>query len=46
VLNKGLTEASELPLWGTLTVLSLTAGVLLFGNIKSTSNEPNEKELE
>lgn len=34
VMRAGLTETSELPLWGTLTALGLAAGVLLFGNLK------------
>ena len=44
VMSAGLTETSELPLWGTLTVLGLIAGALLFGNMKSTLNEPIRKE--
>ena len=43
VMSAGLTETSELPLWGTLTALGLVAGALLFGNMKPTLNEPFEK---
>ena len=43
VMSAGLTETSELPLWGTLTALGLIAGALLFGNMKPTLNEPFEK---
>jgi hypothetical protein len=39
VLRAGITETSELPLWGTLTLLGLAAGALLFGNMKSTLKE-------
>jgi len=35
VVNAGISETSELPLWGSLTVFGLAAGALLFGNIKS-----------
>jgi len=42
-MSAGLTETSELPLWGTLTALGLIAGALLFGNMKPTLNEPFEK---
>ncbi len=43
IMSAGLTETSELPLWGTLIVLGLVAGALLFGKMKSTVNEPLEK---
>lgn len=43
VMNAGLTETSELPLWGTLTVLGLAAGGLLFGNMRPTLNDPLKK---
>lgn len=35
VMRAGLAETSELPLWGTLTVLGLAAGVLVYGNMKA-----------
>lgn len=35
VAQAGTVESSELPLWGTLTVLGLTASALLFGNMKT-----------
>jgi hypothetical protein len=34
VVNAGIAETSELPLWGTLTVLGLIASVLFYVNIK------------
>ena len=34
VVNAGISETSELPLWGTLTVLGLIASVLFYVNIK------------
>jgi len=43
VMNSGLAETSELPLWGTLTALGLVAGALLFGNMRPTLNNPLEK---
>ena len=43
VVSAGITETSELPLWGTLTVLGLVAGALLFGNMRPTLNEQFEK---
>lgn len=43
VMNAGLTETSEMPIWGTLTVLGLVAGALLFGNMRPTLNDPSEK---
>ena len=38
VSQAGLTETSELPLWGTLTVLGCLAGWLLFKNMISKEN--------
>ncbi|MBI5953032.1 MAG: hypothetical protein HY865_15345 [Chloroflexi bacterium] len=35
VVNAGISETSELPLWGTLTVLGLIASVLFYVNMKS-----------
>ena len=35
VMRAGLTETSELPLWGTLTVLGLVASALVYGNMKA-----------
>jgi len=35
VMNAGLADSSELPLWGTLTVLGCFASGLLFGNMSS-----------
>ncbi len=43
VMSAGLSETNELPLWGTLTVLGLVAGVLLFGNMRPALNDPLEK---
>jgi hypothetical protein len=43
VMSAGLSETNELPLWGTLTVLGLVAGALLFGNMRPTLNDPPEK---
>lgn len=34
VLNAGITQTSELPLWGTLTVLGLIASGLFYANMK------------
>ena len=34
VVNAGITPTSELPLWGTLTVLGLIASVLFYANMK------------
>ena len=34
VVNAGISETSELPLWATLTVLGLMATAFLFGNMK------------
>lgn len=34
VMRAGLAETSELPLWGTLTVLGMAASALLYGNMK------------
>ncbi len=34
VVNAGISKTSELPLWGTLTVLGLIASVLFYANIK------------
>jgi len=36
VVNRGIATTSELPLWGSLTVLGLAAGALLFGNMNPT----------
>ena len=44
VVRAGISQTSELPLWGTLTVLGLIAGVLLFGNMKSSMKESSERE--
>jgi hypothetical protein len=33
VVNAGVSQTSELPLWGTLTVLGLVVGGLLFGHM-------------
>jgi len=35
VMRTGLAETSELPLWGTLTVLGIAASALVFGIIKA-----------
>jgi hypothetical protein len=34
VVNAGISKTSELPLWGTLTVLGLIASVLFYANMK------------
>lgn len=34
VVNAGISDTSELPLWGTLTVLGLIASVLFYANMK------------
>jgi hypothetical protein len=34
VVNAGISETSELPLWGTLTVLGLIASVLFYVNMR------------
>lgn len=39
VARAGISQTSELPLWGTLTVLGLIAGALLFGNMKFSMKE-------
>lgn len=39
VMNAGIVDSSELPLWGTLTVLGLTAGALLFGNLEHKTKD-------
>lgn len=39
VVRAGISQTSELPLWGTLTVLGLIAGALLFGNMKFSMKE-------
>ena len=35
VVNAGITQTSELPLWGTLTILGLIASMLFYGNMNS-----------
>ncbi len=40
VVNAGITQASELPLWATLTVLGLIAGAFFFGNMKPAETKP------
>jgi hypothetical protein len=37
VVNAGITQSSELPLWGTLTALGLIASVLFYNNMRSTT---------
>lgn len=44
VLNAGISQSSELPLWGSLTVLGLAAGALLFENMKSASKERGQND--
>ena len=44
VVRAGISQTSELPLWGTLTVLGLIAGALLFGNMKSSMKESGERK--
>lgn len=39
VVRAGISQTSELPLWGTLTVLGLIACALLFGNMKFSMKE-------
>ncbi len=43
VFRAGISQSSELPLWGTLTVLGLIAGALLFGNMESSMTEAIER---
>ena len=38
-LSRGVTETNEIPLWGTLTALGLTASLFLFFNMKSGPKE-------
>lgn len=42
VVNAGIAETSELPLWGTLTVLGLIASVLFYVNMRP-ENEREER---
>ena len=42
VVNAGISETSELPLWGTLTVLGLIASVLFYVNMRS-ENESEKR---
>ncbi len=44
VVRAGISQTSELPLWGTLTVLGLIAGALLFANMKSSMQESSERK--
>ena len=39
VLNAGITQTSELPLWGTLTALGLLASALFYANLKVNPTE-------
>ncbi len=39
VVNAGITQTSELPLWGTLTVLGLIASALFYVNMRSESEK-------
>ncbi len=39
VYNRGITQSFDVPLWGTLTVLGLAAGTLLYGNMKAVASE-------
>lgn len=43
-VKDGISQTSELPLWGSLTVLGLAAGALLFGNMKSGSAERGQND--
>ena len=43
VVNAGVSQTSELPLWGTLTVLGLVAGGLLFGHMGSVPTQVPDK---
>jgi hypothetical protein len=42
VVNAGITQTSELPLWGTLTVLGLLAGAILFWNMQPVQKETGQ----
>lgn len=42
MVRAGLTNSSELPLWGTLTVLGLAASAFFFGNMKNKSHQNGE----
>lgn len=44
VVRAGISQISELPLWGTITVLGLIAGALLFANMKSSMQESSERK--
>lgn len=44
VVRAGISQTLELPLWGTLTVLGLIAGALLFGNMKSSMKDLSERK--
>ncbi len=44
VVRAGISQISELPLWGTITVLGLIAGALLFGNMRPSSKEASERK--
>ncbi len=44
VVNAGISQTSELPLWGSLTVLGLAVGALLFGNMKSALIEKGQND--
>ncbi len=44
VVRAGISQTSELPLWGTLTMLGLIAGALLFGNMKFSMKESSERK--
>ena len=44
VVNAGISQTSELPLWGSLTVLGLAVGALLFGNMKSVLIEKGQND--
>jgi hypothetical protein len=40
LVQAGLASSSDLPLWGTLTVLGLAASALLYGNMNPPAKEP------
>lgn len=44
VQKAGLSSTSELPLWGTLTLLGLIASAFFFGNMKSASQAHGKHE--
>lgn len=44
VVRAGISQTSELPLWGTLTLLGLVASALFFGSMKSSMIGSSERK--